>query len=164
MNYKNFKIKQAYEISRDKHQFDLNSFPETKGFQIHIANKQNSEMQKGKKMVDINEVAPIVPLFEGAEKIEKKDVVGKQLIVEAYAELTGDDGRFGVIKFIYDGKTYSTSINEMMLDRVLDASNKVGVDAEKSTQKEKVLAQTIEVTIVEKQSEKNKNRSYFTFE
>jgi len=157
---KNYQIKRSWESYKDNKQTTLDKH------NIHLVDDVNTlaKCKKGnKKMVNINEVAPVTPLFDGAEKIEKKDVLNKQIIVEAFAELEGDDGKFGVIKFTYDGKVYTTSINEMMLERVLEATQKVGLDVEKSTNKEKVLAQTIEVTIIEKVSTKNKNRTYFVF-
>jgi len=121
-----------------------------------------SEMQK-KKMADINEIAPVKPLFEGAIKTEKKDVLNKKLIVEGFAELEGDDGKFGVIVFTHDGVKKSTAISSMLLDRIVEASLKVGLNEETTTAKEKFLANSFEVVIVEKQSTKNPNRTYFDF-
>jgi len=160
MNYaRNYNIKLQYESMRDKSQTKL------KDFNIHFAILKDSEMQGNKKtMVSINEIAPVVPLFEGATKIEKKDVVNKKLIIDAFSELEGDDGKYGVIRFILDGETYTTSISGMLLERILEASQKIGLNVELSTNKEKVLANTIEVVIIEKESTKNKNRTYFDFE
>jgi len=148
----------------NKEQKSLRDFKELRSF------CQFGEMQgEHKKMVDINEIAPVKPLFEGATKIKKEDLVDKEskqspkLIVDAYAEMEGDDGKFGVIRFLMNGKTYSTTLSAMLLDRIIEAGKKIGLDAEKSTQKEFVLKQTIEVVLVEKQSEKNSNRQYYDF-
>ncbi|MGM0495447.1 MAG: hypothetical protein ACQERX_02170 [Bacillota bacterium] len=142
-----------YKTQEHKQQSKLN-YP--------LVNKTKSDGEI-KKMVDLNEVAPIKPLFEGSEKIDKKEILDKKLIVDAYAVMDGEDSKFGVIRFTLDGESRTTTLSEMLLNRFEEGVDQVGIDEEKSGSKEKVLKDTIEVTIVEKQSEKNKNRNYYDF-
>ena len=88
----------------------------------------------------------------------------KEIVVLGFARLEGDDGEFGVIAFKDGDKLLSTNVNTMMLERLDEVVNKIGLNDARSTNKEKYLSEPIAVKIIEKESTKNSNRKYFVFE
>ena len=159
---KGFKFWEQYI---NKSQTDLDNYKETKGYGLYSL-RQCGEMQGDiKKMANINELAPVTPLFNGCEKAENKDdLLDKTISIEAYAEMKGEkEGEtFGVIKYLINGKMQTVSINQMMLERLKEGVQKVGINAEESTTKELFLATPIEAVIVKRTSTKN-GKTYYMF-
>jgi hypothetical protein len=113
---------------------------------------------------NINDVAPVIPLFEKHEQVKKDEIKDKAIVVLAYSVLESDDGEYGVMAFKLGDKLQSCTINVIMLDRLREVVNKIGLNEARSTEKEKYLSEAVEVKIIEKESTKNANRTYFVFE
>lgn len=115
---------------------------------------------------DINEAAPQKPLFEEFDQVKKEDVLNEKIEVLAYAEMIGEEDKpYGIIAAKKEqGGFFSTTINEMMLARLKEAVQNVGLDDDKTTNQERWFSEPIAVKITQKQSSKNANRKYFAFE
>ena len=114
-------------------------------------------------MKKISEAAPFEKVFEGVESIKKDQLEGKEIEIEAYAILSGTDGNFAVALVKVDEKEYTTTFSEILIPRLEKALVNVG-EAEKGNANEHYFAESVGAKLVKKESEKNKNRSYWDLE
>ena len=112
----------------------------------------------------LKDVAPKVPLFEQHEKVKKEDLVDKEIEVIAYSKMESDDGEYGVMAFKINKTLQSCTINKIMLDRLEEAVDSIGLDDSKGAKKELYLKESLTTTIKKVESKKNSDRAYFVFE
>ena len=115
-----------------------------------------------KNMKPISETAPKVKVFEGLTKVEKTDLIDKDIVIHAFARMTGDDGDYAVAIISAEGMENSTtSFSHMLLKRFETSLESVGEDKEKGNDVESYFKEPITAKLVQVQSKKDKNRKYF---
>ena len=113
----------------------------------------------------LSEIAPERGVFEDVERrVKKEEMVGKTFFVKAFSdELTGTDGKFHVILCKDDEGTFTTTANEILMKRLENAKQIVGLKEGDLWKTESYFKEDVEVTLQSRKSQST-GRDYFVFE
>lgn len=96
-------------------------------------------------------------VFDDVEKVDKETLVGKNIVVKAYATREGDNGKFCIALLDVEGKTVKVTFSSIILDKLNQAALGIGIDDElKNKFGEYHFLEPVSGTLVYRKGKKNK--------